>query len=251
MFTKQLIKDSWQNHRAKAIEAGQDPDKASLALATQISISAHFGDTLRSGEDYISHPQHISAQFESKTLRIISILHDAIEDSDWTLDELKELGFSDRIIKGIDGVTKRPGERYFDFIVRCGKSGQDAIDVKIQDLKHNSDNTRYPNITETSKQSRKRHVYNIAFNYLIDIKKIRDKGGNYNQPGTSIIDYIRSRDAFSKAPITINSLLEEHSTETARLPTPKLVQAAANAFGWRRVQTARNIGYAAQEFVYG
>lgn len=259
MFTKAQIKEAWANHQQVAKQDGRAADEARLGLANEIANNAHFGDKVRSGEDYISHPQHIASKFESKTKKIIAILHDAIEDSQkrenpeerWTLDDLRELGFSERIIRAVDGVTKRPGEPYFDFIVRCGQSGEDAIGVKIQDLKHNSDNTRSRNIKESNKQVRKRQAYNIAFNYLIDIKKQHDEGGHYNAPGTSIVDYIKSRKEYASEPITINSLLAQFSSEEERLPAPRLVEAAARSFGWRRVQVARDIGYSVQELAYG
>ncbi len=217
MFTKQEIID-----RAIAARTDGMPIEAELAMATVISACSLFYKKQRSGEDYIEHPLTVSTMnTRSRSKRIIGMLHDVIEDSDWTLDDLRYIGFSERIVKAVDGVTKRPNEKYLNFIVRCGQSGKDAIDVKINDLKHNMDGSRYRHIFKDEKQRFKEAAYNLAHHYLVDLKKFKEDGEtHYNYPGTSMVDYIKSRREYASQPAMVNHLLEMFSSETDRLPLP-------------------------------
>lgn len=221
MFTKEEIKNRFALLQTDA-QGNKTPVQAELNLATLIASSALFHKKVRAGTDYLSHPLTVATSYtRSETKRIIAILHDVIEDSDWTLDDLRELGFSERVLKGVDGVTKRKGEKYFDFIVRCGNSGEDAIDVKINDLHHNSDNTRYRHIGDSEKSILKADAYNIAYNYLIDLKKFKeDSNIHINYPGTAIIDYIKLRPEYTSQPLRVNRLIEMFSSLPERLPLP-------------------------------
>ncbi len=220
MFTKDEIKARIRALRDEAVVKGELPIESELNLALIILSTSLFHKKLRSGEDYSAHPLTVATSYtRSKNKKIIGILHDVIEDSDWTLEDLEEVGFSERILRGVDGVTKRPGELYFDFIVRCSLSGDDAIDVKINDLHHNSDSTRYRHIDDSPKTLLKNEAYNISYHYLIDLKKFREDGTtHYNYPGTPMLDYIRSRAEFAAHPFRINELMEAFSSENGRLP---------------------------------
>ena len=183
-FTKEEIKQRVRKLKAEFLEA-RDPKKqyrAEMNMALLIASSSLFFQRVWSGQDYATHyldvAMHNTDAYDKK---IIGILHDVVEDSDWTLQDLRDVGFSERIIKGIDGVTKREGESYFSFIVRCGLSGSDAIDVKLKDLKNNLDSSRLTFLPEPgAKSERKRLVYIICYNYLVEMKKRNIK------PGTSI-----------------------------------------------------------------
>ena len=229
MFTKDEIKTRMRELREQALVKGELPIEAELNLALVILSTSLFHKKLRSGEDYSAHPLTVATSYtRSKNKKIIGILHDVIEDSKgdsrWTIDDLREIGFSERILKGVDGVTKRPDEPYFDFIVRCSLSGEDAIDVKINDLHHNSDATRYRHIDDSPKTLLKNEAYNIAYHYLIDLKKFRDDGiTHYNEPGTPMLDYILSRQEFAQHAFRVNELMAAFSSETGRFPL-KLAQ---------------------------
>ena len=224
MFSKEEIKARLSQLRDDASEKGQPAIDAELSLAMVIASTALFGKKLRSGEDYIAHPLAVAANHtRSKTQRIINILHDVVEDSRWTLADIKEIGFSAAVVTGLDGMTKRPNEKYFDFIVRCGLSGRDAIDGKINDIHHNSDPTRYRHIGDSEKYLLKQDAYNIAYHYLIDLKKTKeDRSTHYNTPGTAMFDYMKSRVEFSSDPVAANRLLNEFSSDTRRFSVPAL-----------------------------
>ncbi len=231
LFTKDEIKTRWQTLRAKAVVNGAIPIEAELSLTMLIVGNAFLTKKQRSGEDYVGHPMAVATAYtRSKNKRIIGLLHDLIEDTDWTLDDLREVGFSERIVLAVDACTRRegpphfaPGQRepYFDFVVRCGQGGDDAIDVKINDLHHNMDASRYRHINDSEKTHLKQMAYNISYHYLVDLKKFREDGvTHYNYPGTPIVDYIRSRAEFAGHPAMVNRLLDEFSSDTDRLDAP-------------------------------
>ena len=75
-------------------------------------------------------------KFEDKNLQIVALLHDVVEDSNYTLQNLEELGFSKEIVEAIDCLTKRPHESYEDFIDRIAKNAFARL-VKIEDIRDN------------------------------------------------------------------------------------------------------------------
>lgn len=76
------------------------------------------------------------------TDKIIALLHDVVEDTQYTLEDLKNLGFSDEIIEAVDALSKRSGEAYQDYLNRVAANPR-ATRVKIADLRHNSDLSRF------------------------------------------------------------------------------------------------------------
>lgn len=116
-----------------------------LVLAT----NRHAGQFDKGGNPYILHPLKVMYYLKSddEELQCIALAHDLVEDTDTTYAELRELGFTERVIAGIDALTKRRGESYDEYKVRV-KSNKDAVKVKMQDLRHNSDIRRLKGVTE-------------------------------------------------------------------------------------------------------
>lgn len=114
-----------------------------LAIATQ----AHRGQKDRYGAPYIAHPIRVMERLETPAEKTVGILHDVIEDTDWTSEDLRHEGFPEPILAALDGVTKRDGEPYEDFVRR---SAQDPLArrVKLADLEDNMDLRRLPELTE-------------------------------------------------------------------------------------------------------
>ena len=73
---------------------------------------------------------------------IVALLHDTVEDTSVTIDFLREKGFSERVLEAVDLLTHREEEGYFDYVRRI-KENPLAVTVKLADLRHNSDTTRY------------------------------------------------------------------------------------------------------------
>lgn len=116
-----------------------------LVLAT----NRHAGQFDRGGNPYILHPLKVMYYLKSddEELQCIALAHDLIEDTDTTFAELKDLGFTDRVIEGIRCLTKMPGESYDDYKQRV-KANKDAVKVKMCDLRHNTDLRRLKGVTE-------------------------------------------------------------------------------------------------------
>ncbi len=118
-----------------------------LDTAIQIAAEAHAAQKQRNGQPYILHPLRVMARVHTEDEKIVAILHDVLEDTPWTADQLKARGFPPHILHALDCVTKRHGERYEDFVTRSA-SDPIAIRVKLADLEDNMDVRRLPELTE-------------------------------------------------------------------------------------------------------
>lgn len=120
---------------------------STLTKAILIAAKAHDGQTDKGGNPYILHPARLATKTSSEEEAIVAILHDVVEDSDITLFDLKNAGFSIDIIEALDCLTKRADESYEGFIKRI-KLNPLATKVKLLDLEDNSDVSRIPNPSE-------------------------------------------------------------------------------------------------------
>ena len=105
-----------------------------LAHTMVFAEECHRGQVDRNGVKYILHPLQVMRRIKSETEKIVGVLHDVVEDTGITLQDLREKGYSEEIVDAIDCLTKREGENYEDFIERC-KQNPIALKVKIADLK--------------------------------------------------------------------------------------------------------------------
>jgi (p)ppGpp synthase/HD superfamily hydrolase len=104
--------------------------------AIKIAVDAHDGQRDRYGQPYILHPIRVMQSVNKPMEKICAILHDVVEDSDWTLKLLKKEGFPAAILEALDCLTKRDGEDYQDYVRRAGQNPI-ARQVKLADLKDN------------------------------------------------------------------------------------------------------------------
>jgi (p)ppGpp synthase/HD superfamily hydrolase len=119
---------------------------ANLERAIAIAVEAHAEQKDKSGVAYILHPLRVMARVNSDTEKIVAILHDVVEDTDWTFEDLRQEGFSEEVIAALDCVTKREGETYEDFVKRSAVNTT-ARRVKIADLEDNMDIRRNESLT--------------------------------------------------------------------------------------------------------
>jgi (p)ppGpp synthase/HD superfamily hydrolase len=117
-----------------------------LDNALRIAVKAHRGRREGRGLPYALHPIRIMLGMRTDDERIVALLHDVVEHSDWTLKDLKKAGFSGRIVRAVDRLTKRPGEAYDDYIARVMPDPL-ARAVKIGDLLDNTAQCRGPRPT--------------------------------------------------------------------------------------------------------
>lgn len=109
-----------------------------LMKAIAIAVEAHRGHKRKDGSDYITHPIRVMDRVQTDDEKIVAILHDVVEDTDVTLDDLFNQGFEQKHLDALDAVTKRSGEQYLDeFIPRVKAAGVLAISVKLADIDHN------------------------------------------------------------------------------------------------------------------
>lgn len=107
-----------------------------LLKAATVAAKAHDGQKRKDGSPYITHPVRVAIRVDGTREKIAALLHDVVEDTHVTLDDLHEYGFTYEIIEIVDCLTKRPGEKYADFIRRCLSNGY-AVKVKIADIEDN------------------------------------------------------------------------------------------------------------------
>ena len=120
---------------------------STLERAIAIAAKAHAGKVDKAGAPYILHPLRVMLKLEGTEERIVAVLHDVVEDSDTTLEDLRNEGFSDVVVHAVDAVTIRSGESYDDFVRRAALN-RIGRRVKLADLEDNSDLSRIPHPTE-------------------------------------------------------------------------------------------------------
>ncbi len=120
-----------------------------LAKAIAISSTKHMGQFDKGGIPYILHPLKVMHYLKSDDMELmaIAVLHDVVEDTDTTFEDLKNEGMTDRIIAALRLLTKVRGQTYREYVEGI-KTNKDAILVKLADLRHNSDIRRLKGITE-------------------------------------------------------------------------------------------------------
>jgi len=118
-----------------------------LERAIELAVINHKGQTDKADQPYILHPLRLMMSMDTDEKRIVAVLHDIVEDTPITLDNLREEGFGEKIVAAIDCVTKRDGEDYDSFIKRISKNPI-ATEVKLADLNDNMDLSRLADVTE-------------------------------------------------------------------------------------------------------
>lgn len=160
LFGKDEVLERLRDLRAR----GRDI-RADFALACLIADNALLRQRDRGGADYSHHTTRVAQHnAPDNILMIIGKLHDVVEDSDWTLDDLRAAGFSARIVAAVDALTHREGELYFDSIERVARN-TDARAVKLADLKDNMSVSRMavaPGPADIVRLQR----YVVSFQYL-------------------------------------------------------------------------------------
>jgi (p)ppGpp synthase/HD superfamily hydrolase len=120
---------------------------ATLEKAISIALEAHAGILDKSAAPYILHPLRIMLQMKTQEEMIVAVLHDVIEDSDYTLARLREIGFSETIVDALESVTRKQEESYEEYILRAG-SNDLGRKIKYADLLDNLDISRIQKLTD-------------------------------------------------------------------------------------------------------
>ena len=131
---------------------------STLQRAIEIATEAHKGQYDKAGNDYIGHPLRVMEMGTTENEKIVGVLHDVVEDTDWTFEALAAEGFSEEVIAALRCVTKlSENENYDDFIERVKKNPL-AVAVKINDLSDNMDIRRLPYLSDKDFKRLKKYL---------------------------------------------------------------------------------------------
>lgn len=104
----------------------------------KIAVDAHEGQRDRDGNAVILHPLIVGSMGQTNAEKCVGFLHDVVEDTDWTFDDLRDEELPEEIIEALQLCTHRDGQEYYDYVQRIIDSGNmTAIHVKLNDLHHN------------------------------------------------------------------------------------------------------------------
>ena len=131
--------------------------------AYKIAKKAHLGQVDKAGEDDIKHPEKVASFVKTDEEKAVAYLHDVIEDTELTLEDLHEYEFSKEVIEAVDIITKKKGEDYRSYL-NSVKKNKLARAVKLADLRHNSDLTRLTKVIE--KDIERKEKYQKAIDFL-------------------------------------------------------------------------------------
>ena len=114
-------------------------DKTKRAM--KLCYEAHAGQTDKSGLPYVHHPLHLAEQMDDEDSTVTALLHDVVEDTHYSIEDLQGMGFGDNVIEALKLLTHDPAVPYMDYVRKIGTNPL-ATKVKLADLAHNSDTTR-------------------------------------------------------------------------------------------------------------
>lgn len=137
---------------------------SAIEKAIRIALCAHMYQKDKAGAPYILHPLRVMFAMENDAERIAAVLHDVVEDSAVTIEDLKSEGISEEVCFAVAAVTKQKGELYNDYLKRV-KDNPIALKIKLADLKDNMDLGRIAHPTE--KDLKRIKKYKKALTYLL------------------------------------------------------------------------------------
>ncbi len=130
---------------------------AQTKKALDFCFKAHKEQVDKSGLPYVFHPFHLAEQMETEETTIVALLHDVVEDTDYTFEDLAKEGFSSSVIEALKLLTHDEKVKYEDY-VEALKDNPIAKAVKLADLRHNSDLSRLDEVTEKDLKRRQKYL---------------------------------------------------------------------------------------------
>jgi len=107
-----------------------------LEDAIMIAAEAHKGQKDKNGQPYILHPLRVMLAMNSDYEKIVAVMHDVVEDTDWTIEDIANEDFPNEIVKGVKAMTKKKGQSYDDYL-KIVKQNAIARSVKLADIDDN------------------------------------------------------------------------------------------------------------------
>lgn len=141
---------------------------SNLETAIRIAVTAHASQVDKGGNAYITHPLRLMAAVDGDEAKIVAVLHDVVEDTSVTIEDLKREKFSDVVVTGVACVTHSRKESYADYVVRC-KDHPLARQVKLADLADNSRPERcILRVEQITRDFTRMHRYMLSYKFLTD-----------------------------------------------------------------------------------
>lgn len=134
-----------------------------IIKALRIAMDAHKDQTDKAGKPYILHPLTVAMSQQTEECFIAALLHDVVEDSDYTFAGLEAEGFPEEVLSALKLLTHDKSVDYGEYVAKI-RDNEIARNVKIADLTHNSDLSRLPFVTD--KDIKRREKYKNALLYL-------------------------------------------------------------------------------------
>lgn len=133
--------------------------------ALKLCFEAHKEQVDKTDMPYVFHPFHLAEQMTDEVTTICALLHDVVEDTDYTLDDLLEMGFPDAVLEALALLTHDPAVPYMDYVKEIA-TNPIAKAVKMADLRHNSDLSRMEPHQMDARALKRNEKYRIALDYL-------------------------------------------------------------------------------------
>ncbi|MDU1891197.1 MAG: GTP pyrophosphokinase [Dysgonomonas sp.] len=133
-----------------------------LEKAIQIAVNAHFGQVDKGGMPYIFHPLRVMGRFSSVEERIVAVLHDVVEDTTITFEDLQEMGIPKHLVLVLRILTRKADTPYRGYIEKISENPV-ARAVKIADLIDNMDTSRLTKITEDDLLRLQKYADSLSF----------------------------------------------------------------------------------------
>ena len=137
-------------------------EQSIVDLALPIARKAHEGQLDKAGVDYIEHPIYVASQVDTEEEKAVALLHDVIEDSPVSAEELLQAGLPETVVTAVQVLTKKKEQDYQTYLETVKKNPLARV-VKLADLKHNSDLSRLSSITEKDRERLKKYKKAIDF----------------------------------------------------------------------------------------
>ena len=137
-------------------------EQSMVDLALSIARKAHEGQLDKAGVDYIEHPIYVASRVDTEEEKAVALLHDVIEDSPVSAEELLQAGLPETVVTAVQVLTKKKEQDYQTYLETVKKNPLARV-VKLADLKHNSDLSRLPSITAKDRERLKKYKKAIDF----------------------------------------------------------------------------------------
>ena len=129
--------------------------------ALKLCFEAHKEQTDKAGLPYVFHPFHLAEQMDDEISTVCALLHDVVEDTDTTFEDLSAMGFSREVTDVLKLLTHEKSVPYMEYVKRISTNPV-ATKVKIADLRHNSDVTRLNVLDEDMKKGFEKYKQALA-----------------------------------------------------------------------------------------